>query len=57
MLMVSASQSQPGGGLVVYNGGTAMLTDVNVYSNTVSVPGVCYPVALAKNLATFTPLN
>ena len=56
MLMVSASQYQPGGGLVVYNGGTAMLTDVNVYSNTAS-RNVCSPVALAKNLATFTPLN
>ena len=43
--MVLASQYDGAGGLFIYEGGTAMLTDVNVYSNTAD--RVCSPFALA----------
>ena len=56
MLMVSASQYQPGGGLVVYNGSTAMLTDVNVYSNTVS-SNVCLPCCPREKPCYIHPLE
>ena len=39
-----ALQYEGAGGLLIYTGGTAMLTDVNVYSNTADK--VCSPDAL-----------